>query len=216
VVWTVLDPGGERRAFGRAVDADFSGSLRLPGDRRMIVAGWAVARSDRVGDGLLGALMRAGRRVKAIIIKHQPGHWEIIDNMRFDDLHDVFRLNIPIPDSFGIDDYRWTMFTLIKASRFIGSYSSFQPTARKFLFEGQLQAAQAFRITASTRIASRTLIGADKYMMFKFWHNSLSSKFASAFCDASSGASDLPSIAIWVTVLTFWRHLPGIFAAPSH
>jgi hypothetical protein len=90
--------------------------------------------------------------------------------MRLDDLRYVFRLHASIPNSFRIDDYSWTVFTLVKTARFIGSYGFFQPTARNFLFEGQLQAAQPFRITASTRIAGWTLIGADKYMMFKFWH----------------------------------------------
>ena len=103
-----------------------------------------------------------------------------------DDLRDVFRLYASIPYAFGIDDYCWTVLTLVKASGFIGSYGSFQATARKLLFEGQLQAAQTFRITASTRIAGGALIGADKYMMFKFWHNNLTSKFASPFCNASS------------------------------
>ncbi|MBO0724074.1 MAG: hypothetical protein J2P52_00615 [Blastocatellia bacterium] len=77
---------------------------------------------------------------------------------------------------------------MVKTSGFVGSYGFFQSTARKLLFEGQLQAAQTFRITASTRIAGRPLIGADKYMMLKFWHNNLSSKFASPFCNASSAS----------------------------
>jgi hypothetical protein len=106
--------------------------------------------------------------------------------MGFDDLRDVFRLNLPIPDTFRIDDHSWTVLTLVKASGFIGSYASFQATARQFLFEGQLQAAQAFRITASTGIAGGTLIGADKYMTFKFWHNDLSSKSASPFYDVQA------------------------------
>jgi hypothetical protein len=80
------------------------------------------------------------------------------------------------------------MLTLVKASRFIGSYVSFQPTARQFLFKGQLQAAQTFRITAPARIAGGTLIGADKYMMFEFWHNNLPSKSAAPFRDASSAS----------------------------
>ena len=130
--------------------------------------------------------MRAGWRVQTIIIEHQPGHWGLIYNVRFDDLRDVLRLHAPIPDSFGIDDHCRTVLTLVKASGFIGSYVSFQSTARQLLFEGQLQAAQTFRITAPARIAGRTLIGADKYMMFEFWHNNLSPKFALPFCKASS------------------------------
>jgi hypothetical protein len=64
--------------------------------------------------------------------------------VRLNDLRDVFRLYIPIPYAFGIDDYGWTVLTLVKASSFIGSYGSLQPTARQFLFEDQLQAAQSF------------------------------------------------------------------------
>lgn len=88
--------------------------------------------------------------------------------MRLDDLCDVFRLHPSIPDSFGIDDYCWTVFTLVKASRPISSYNFFQPTERQLFFEGQLQASQPLRITASTRIVGWTLIDADEYMMFIF------------------------------------------------
>jgi hypothetical protein len=74
--------------------------------------------------------MNAGRRVNTIIIEHQPGHRDLIYNMRFDDLRDVFQLHTPIPDSLGIDDYCWTVFTLVKASRSISSYGFFQPAER--------------------------------------------------------------------------------------
>src|SRR5882672_2452886 len=132
--------------------------------------------------------MSAGWRVNTIIIEHQPSHRGLIYYMRFDDLRDIFRLHATIPDAFGIDNYCWTVFTLVKASRFIGSYGFFQPPAGQLFFEGQLQAAQPFRITASTRIVGWTLIRADKYMMFKFRHSNLSPESASHFCDSSSAS----------------------------
>jgi hypothetical protein len=62
------------------------------------------------------------------------------------------------------------MFTLVKASRSISSYGFFQPAERQLFFEGQLQFAQPLRVTASTRILGRTLVGADKYMMYEPGH----------------------------------------------
>jgi hypothetical protein len=96
--------------------------------------------------------------------------------MRFDDLCDVFRLHTSIPDPLGIDGYCWTVFTLVKASRPISSHGFFQPAERQLFFEGKLQVAQPLRVTASTGILGRTLICADKYMMYKLRHFDLPSK----------------------------------------
>ena len=76
MVWAALDPGGERRAFGRTVDVDRLDHRREPDIRRII-----VQKAFQVVNGLLGALMRAGRCVKATIIEHQPSHWDFIYNM---------------------------------------------------------------------------------------------------------------------------------------
>jgi len=94
--------------------------------------------------------------------------------MRFDDLSDVFRLHARIPDSLGINDYGRAVFTLVKASRSISSYGFFQPAERQLFFESQLQVAQPLRITATTRVVGRTLIGTDKYMMYKLRHTNQS------------------------------------------
>jgi hypothetical protein len=98
--------------------------------------------------------------------------------MRFDDLCDVFRLHAPIPDPLGVDDYCWAVFTLVKAPRSISSYDFFQPAERQLFFESQLQGADPLRITAPTRIVGRTLIGTDKYMMYKLRHIDLLSESA--------------------------------------
>jgi hypothetical protein len=69
------------------------------------------------------------------------------------------------------------VFTLVKASRSISSYGFFQPTEKQLFFEGQLQVAHPLWITASTRIIGWTLIGADKYMMYKLRHFNLPLEF---------------------------------------
>lgn len=72
-----------------------------------------------------------------------------------------------IPDAFGVDDYIWTVFALIEASRLVGSDLRLESTSGQLLFESELKFCKPVGVTAAPWIVWRPLISADENMMLK-------------------------------------------------
>lgn len=59
--------------------------------------------------------------VDTLIRQHQPRHRNLVDDVRFDDLANIFGgTDSAIPDGFGIHDHCRTVLALIQASGAIG------------------------------------------------------------------------------------------------
>jgi hypothetical protein len=109
--------------------------------------------------------------VDAFFRQHQSRDRNFVDDVRLDDFPNVFGgTDSAIPDGFGINDHSRAVFALIQASGAIGTDRAFQSAFSQFLFEKQLQGSQALSITTATRIFRRTLVDADKNVLFKLRH----------------------------------------------
>jgi hypothetical protein len=114
--------------------------------------------------------MRALFRVNALLGQDQPLDGNSANDVRFDNLVDVFHLHASVPDRIGIDNNRLAVLALIEASGFIGAHFAFQSSLGDFVFEYFLELAFAIRIAASSRTAGIALINAYKDMSFVFGH----------------------------------------------
>ena len=64
----------------------------------------------------------------------QTGYGCAADDVRVDDFVYVLGLDASIPDGFRVDHHRWSEFTLVEASGFIGP-RIFHSTLRQLAFE---------------------------------------------------------------------------------
>ena len=80
--------------------------------------------------------MFACRRVDAFFAQQQPCDRPVIDDVRFDDLGDVFIIDTTVPDCVWVNHYSWAMFALIQTASPIGSHPILQAACRQFFFEG--------------------------------------------------------------------------------
>ena len=116
--------------------------------------------------------MRAAWRVQAFIGKDESLNRLPANDVRLDDLIDIGRGDVAVPDLFGINDDRWSVLTLIKATGFVRAHAILETESGQLLFEGKLQLRQAGGIAAAAGILGRTLITADKKMPFELGHGS--------------------------------------------
>ena len=57
--------------------------------------------------------------VDALVCEAQPFDWTAMDEVFLNDLSGIFRLDVAVPDGFGIDNDRWAMFALVETSGFV-------------------------------------------------------------------------------------------------
>jgi hypothetical protein len=76
--------------------------------------------------------------VYALLVHPQASYRAMIDEVRLNNLNNVFRPNPAIPNSFGVNHDRRSMFTLVKAAGFISADGALKPSDSQFLFEQKL------------------------------------------------------------------------------
>jgi hypothetical protein len=114
--------------------------------------------------------MWARRIIQAIVWNAEPLDRLTVDDMRIDNFVHVSGFLHGIPHGLGIHDHGWAVLALIQASSLVGANRIFDSPLREFGFECSVQVARLLRIAATARMVSRTGVGADKKMMFEFWH----------------------------------------------
>ena len=114
--------------------------------------------------------MRAFLRINALLRQNQPLHRHSADNVRFNDLVDIFRLHASVPNRIGIDDYRLPVLALIKTSGFIRAHFALQPALGDLVFEYFLELALTVRIAASPRTTGIALVSTYKDVSLKLRH----------------------------------------------
>jgi hypothetical protein len=99
----------------------------------------------------------------------QPGYRLAANDMRFDNLIHVVRLDASVPDGFRVNDHRGTQLALIEAPGFVRAHGC-QASLRQFSFEQALQFSLSSGIAAAARVTFLALIHADKNMLAEFRH----------------------------------------------
>jgi hypothetical protein len=108
--------------------------------------------------------------IQNLIGDEQSLHWLATDNMRLDDFVHIFRLDVSVPDRFGINHHRGAKFALVEAAGFVGAHQ-LDAALGQLGFEEALQLALAGGVAAAAGVAGFSLVHADKNMLFKFWHD---------------------------------------------
>jgi hypothetical protein len=93
-------------------------------------------------------------------------------NVRFDDLPDIFHLDAPVPDTFRVNDHGRTVLALVKTSRLVGAYLMLEPASSQFLLKSKLQLPEPGRIAAAAWVLGRALVAANKDVSFELRHPS--------------------------------------------
>jgi hypothetical protein len=114
--------------------------------------------------------MDALRRVHATIGQSKTLDWTAAYDVRFDDLAHVGNRHAAVPHAVGIDDDRWTVFTLVEAAGLIGAHGCLNARLCQSRFEGPLQISPSGWIAASPGMAVDTLIAAHKDVFRKIRH----------------------------------------------
>jgi hypothetical protein len=98
------------------------------------------------------------------------------DQMLGNNLLRVFRLDVPIPDSFGVDHDRRTVFALVKAAGFVDADFAAQTSRFRKLLELRNQVALAVRCAGWTGSAFGANVLANENMAFKGCQTRISSR----------------------------------------
>ena len=114
--------------------------------------------------------MRARRRVDARLRKHEPLDGSPTEQVARDDLGHVGRLHESVPDLLGINDYGYTVFTLIQATGLVRT----NPAAGVVPFQLGLERL-ANGVTTAARAAAAWMAGwalvtADEDVSFELRH----------------------------------------------
>lgn len=114
--------------------------------------------------------MLATRGVEALVGDHQSLDRLIADDVRVNDLVNIGRGNVAVPDGFRINDNRWAVLALVKTPGFVSADGAFDSALCEFGLEGSMKVSVAGAIAAATRMIVRTLVGADKDVLFELRH----------------------------------------------
>jgi hypothetical protein len=90
-----------------------------------------------------------------------------------DDLWNILRGDLPVPDSLRIDDDGRTVLALVETPSPIGPDLSLQPTCRQLPLPLNLEASQAVGIARPSWVPRWSLVGADEEMMLEVGHGDL-------------------------------------------
>jgi hypothetical protein len=94
------------------------------------------------------------------------------DDVGGDDFVDVVVGDVAVPDGVGVDDDGGSVFALVEASGLVGpngvAHIVFGENLLKFL----LELGFGVRIATASGMVFVALVGADKDVLFKFWHGS--------------------------------------------
>jgi hypothetical protein len=124
--------------------------------------------------------MFAGCRVQARVGEAKPLDRFAAQDVRVYDLVYIGLCDVSVPNCFGINHDVRPVLALVEATGLIGAYSALQPAFGKLLLEEFLQPSFRSWIAASSRVARRTLVSADKDMLFEFGHQDMHSRTLSS------------------------------------
>src|SRR5262249_52960008 len=112
----------------------------------------------------------APKRVDAFILEHETSDWDVIHDVRLNNLSHIFRLHLAVPHCFRIDDHRWPMLTLVEASGFVGAYGTFETALGDRRLEELRQVASGSFGAAAASAARLALVDTDEDMLSEFGH----------------------------------------------
>ncbi len=94
----------------------------------------------------------------------------IVQDRFFDDARNVFDFDVPVENTLRVNRDTRPMLALVQTSRRVGSHERPQPARFDLRFEDIPQRFRAFGIAAPARMAGRTLIAADEYVVRERGH----------------------------------------------
>ena len=96
-------------------------------------------------------------------------------NVAVNDLRDILRLNVGVPDSLGINHQIGPMLTLVKTAGCVGSHLRLQVPTLDLVLEALAQVSTPIRVAAATRVTLGARVGTDEDVILECSHE-MSSK----------------------------------------
>ena len=116
-----------------------------------------------------GAVL-ARRGVDATLGQAQAIDGTVTRNVGLNDLGDVGKLYVSVPDALGIDHDGRTVLALIEASGFISADGGLQPAKGELSLKRPLEIGGAGGIAAAARVAARALVAAYEDVFCELCH----------------------------------------------
>jgi hypothetical protein len=110
------------------------------------------------------------RSIQAFVGNQQTLDRLPVQDVRFDDLLNVRRRYSPVPNTFRINDHRWSVLALVETSRHVGAHTFLEATQGELLFEEILQLSLTLGIAATAGMSRFPLIAADEEMLLELRH----------------------------------------------
>ena len=114
----------------------------------------------------------AGRRIDAVGSQHQSFHGFAAHDVRVDDFVNVRFGHASVPDGLRVDHDIRSVLALIKTAGLVGPDPSLKSAFRQLLLEQLLQLGVTRGIATPPRMPKRSLVPANKYVMFELRHGS--------------------------------------------
>jgi hypothetical protein len=119
---------------------------------------------------LLPRFVRTGDRVEAIVGDYQTAHRLAAEDVRLDDLVQVFVAYSSVPYRFRINDHIRSVLALVETARLVGANAALKSARGELGFERFLQLGLAGRVATSARRGSVAHVGADEDVALKLGH----------------------------------------------
>ncbi len=111
--------------------------------------------------------MGAGSRMDTFLRKNQPLHRLPSDEMLLHDGIHILGLHKAIPDLFGIDDHRRSMFALSQAAGFIDPDTALQACSIRLFLQKPMQFSFSVHRTRGTGTARFAVVGTNEDVVFQ-------------------------------------------------
>ncbi len=93
----------------------------------------------------------------------------VVEEVFGNDFVDVARVNVAVPDGFGIDDDDGTVLALVETSGLVGTDMMLEAGFLDGIFEGRFKLFASLGKAAGTGGRFVTLVGTDEDVVVEFW-----------------------------------------------
>jgi len=106
-------------------------------------------------------------RVETLVGQAQAFNWTAGDEVLIDNLGGVFRADVAVPDSLGVDDDGSAVLALIEAAGLVDAHARVEAGSLDELLNSGVQLGLAVGVARGARGVFGAGVGADKYVAFK-------------------------------------------------
>jgi hypothetical protein len=115
--------------------------------------------------------VRAALGIDALVFDSEPLDRLAADDVALQDLLDIFELDIPVPNSLGINDHVGAVLALVEAPRRVGPHRGLQVPLLDLYLEALSKTSAPIGVATASRVPLRAGVGANEEVVLETGHS---------------------------------------------